>query len=94
MRVRFTLQARSDLRAIFDYIASDNAARARSFVDELEARCRQIAEQPELGPSRADLGVGLRMVVFGRYLIFYVTSGDLVRIVRVVHGVRNLTNLF
>lgn len=61
-------RAVADLEEIADYIARDNPARAASFIAELAAKCRIIAETPELHPARADLAPNLRMAVHGRYL--------------------------
>jgi plasmid stabilization system protein ParE len=45
-RLVFAPAAEDDLIEIGAYIASDNPARALSFIDELEAKARQIAEHP------------------------------------------------
>jgi toxin ParE1/3/4 len=89
-------RAAADLEEIADYIARDNSARAASFVAELEAKCRAVAASPELYPARDDLAPGLRMAVHGRYLVIYrdLPRDGVVRIERVLHGARNLPQLF
>ncbi len=72
------------------YIADDNPARAESFVAELEAKARRLAEWPGSYPTRDDISPGLRAAVHGRYLLLYREIEDEVRIVRVVHGARDL----
>ena len=91
MRFRFSRQAESDIEEIGDFIARDNPARAVSYIQELRARCRQLAGFPEAAPARKALGEDVRMVVFGRYLILYVVHQDVLEIRRVVHGARELT---
>ncbi|WP_207101817.1 type II toxin-antitoxin system RelE/ParE family toxin [Paracoccus shandongensis] len=86
--------ARADLFEIGDFIALDNPEQAASFVAEIEARIRQIAERPGSFPARDDLYEGLRAARHGRYLIFFVEAGDEVRIVRVLHGARDLPGMF
>ena len=88
-------RAAAYLEEIADYIARDNPARAASFVAELEAICRSVAAMPELHPARPDLAPGLRMVVHGRYLVFYRDLSDqgVMRVERVMHSARNLTRL-
>ncbi|MBW7922126.1 MAG: type II toxin-antitoxin system RelE/ParE family toxin [Rubellimicrobium sp.] len=84
---------RADLKEIGDYIARDNPVRARSFMRELNARMAEIARRPRSFPLRSDLGPGLRAAQHGPYLIFFVETDATVRIVRVLHGARNLPQL-
>ena len=85
--------ARADLIEIGDFIAQDNPGRALSFLAELEAKMLQTAERPESFPARDDVHEGLRSARHGRYLIFFLDAGDEVRIVRVLHGARDLLGL-
>lgn len=85
--------ARTDLIEIGDFIALDNPARAASFVAEIEAKMAQVAERPTGFSSRDDLHKGLRSARHGRYLIFFAEFDDEVRIVRVLHGARDLPEL-
>ncbi len=75
-------------------IAEDSPKRAESFVAELEAKARHLAEWPSSHPARDDISPGLRAAVHGRYLLLYRDLEDEVRIVRVVHGARNLPRIF
>jgi toxin ParE1/3/4 len=90
MRFRFSRRAEADIEGIGDYIARDNPDRAATFVAELRAHCRVLADFPEAAPLRPGLGNDIRMAVHGRYLILYVARGELLEIRRVVHGARNL----
>jgi toxin ParE1/3/4 len=95
MRCAFTPLAEADLEAIADYIARDNPRRALTFVQELRERCAKIAEMPRAAPQRSELGEGVRVVTFGRYLICYAErDGGQVVIERIVHGARSLRDLF
>ena len=82
--------ARVDLIEIGDFIAQDNPERAVSFMDEIEAKMAQTAERPGSFPTRDELYEGLRSARHGRYLIFFFEDGDEVRVVRVLHGARDL----
>lgn len=93
MRLTFSPQAAIDLEEIGDYIARENPARAVSFLDEIEAHCRRIAEMPEALPTRDDLALGLRMAVHGNYLILFRVVEDTVRVERIVHGARKIEGL-
>jgi toxin ParE1/3/4 len=93
-RLVFTPAARDDLLEIGAYIADDDPVRAESFIAELERKAEQIAERPRSFPERADISAGLRAAVHGRYLLLFRELDDEVRIVRVVHGARNLQQMF
>ncbi len=86
--------AQADLIDIGDFIAQDNPARALSFMTEIEAKMLQAAERPESFPARDDVHEGLRSARHGRYLIFFLDAGNEVRIVRVLHGARDLPRVF
>jgi toxin ParE1/3/4 len=90
MKVSFAPAAQADLVDIAIYIAEDNADRALSFVDELEAKCFKLGQQPGLGTRREELIDGLRMLPYGRYLIFYREQTGALRIERIMHSARDI----
>lgn len=90
----FSVLAREDLRQIARYIARDNPARARTFVNELRERCTRLISQPNQGISREECAPGLRMISHGRYLIFYGAFEDDIHIDRVLHGARDVRRNF
>ena len=94
MRCEISPRARLDLREIGDYIAQDNPRRAVSFIDELVAHCHRITSQPGIGVLREELARDLRMQPHGRYLIFYRVEGEVVSIIRVLHGARDVGHRF
>ena len=93
MRFRFSRRAEADLDEITAYIGRDNPARAVSFVGELREHCRGLVAFPEARRLRPELGEGVRLSVFGNYVVLYVLHPDLLEIRRVVHGARDLANL-
>lgn len=93
MELTFSPKAATDLEEIGDYIARENPSRAMSFLSEIEARCQQIAEMPSAFPSRKDLAPELQMAVHGRYLILFRVLSGTVRIERIVHGARQISDL-
>jgi len=94
MRLVFTPLAEADLEAIGDYIARDNPGRALTFIRELRGRCERITDMPRAAPLRPELGAGVRVVTFGRYLICYAERDGQVVIERIVHGARSPEDLF
>lgn len=89
-RLEFSPEATADLADIGGYIARDDPQRARSFVDELEARCAGLIEYPDTGRSRPELAPHLRSKPHGHYLIFYTPGPEVVRIERILHGARDV----
>lgn len=92
MKCVFSTFAELDLEEIGDYIARDNPRRALSFIGEIRERCYNIVAFPEAAPLREEFGAGIRVIPFGRYLIFYTIHSDTVRIERILSGSRLLSN--
>jgi toxin ParE1/3/4 len=93
MKYRISDEAKRDLAGIGRYIAQDNPIRAVSFVDELTAKFRAVAERPMSFPVRADLPPELRAALHRPYLILFRVAEDSVDIARVLHGARDIPNL-
>ena len=91
MKFRISVQAAREIRGIGEYIARDNPDRANSFIEELHARVREIADRPLSFPSRADLAPDLRCALHRPYLILFRISDDAVEIIHVIHGARDVT---
>ena len=90
MIVTLTSEAEADLEAIGDYIAKDNPDRAISFVEEIVARCLQLAQTPHayaIVPRFAHLGIRKR--TFGNYLILYRVLDDQVEVLHIVNAARD-----
>ena len=85
--------ADADLGEIYEWIASDNPAAAERLVTRLATSARNLAAFPERGAPRPELGVEVRSLVVGRYLILYRVEPERVDIVRFVHGARELDGL-
>jgi toxin ParE1/3/4 len=94
MQCLFSPRAEADLEEIGDYIARDNPTRAVTFIREIRELCQNITAVPEGNLLRPDLGEGIRMAPFRRYLVFYTVGTDSVRIERILHGARDIPNLF
>ena len=92
--VLFSELANDDLTEIWVYVSSARGDDfADRYLDDLSIRIGQLAENPELGRVRDDIRLHARMMVLAPHLILYEFSGNVVRIVRVVHGKRDLTKL-
>lgn len=93
MKYRISGEAQRDLVAIGQYIAQDNPARALSFIDEITAKFRHVAERPLSFPAREDWHPDLRSALHRPYVIVFRVADDHVDIVRVFHGARDIPNL-
>ena len=88
-----TRQAEEDLLEIWDYIAADNPAAADGLLDEIDAACATLAENPNAGRLREELALALRSLPVGNYVIFYRPQADGIVLIRVLHGARDLPEL-
>jgi toxin ParE1/3/4 len=86
--------AERDIEDIGDYIAEDNPDRAVSFIVEIHGQCQKIALSPQNYRLRPELGSNIRSCVLGNYVIFFTHFEEIVRILRILHGARNLSGLF
>ena len=93
MRIELSSFIESDLEEIADYIALDNPGRALSFIHEMRAKFRLIAQNPMLYRLRPEIGEEARLAVMGNYVILFHIVGRVVRIERVVYGGRDLADL-
>ena len=93
MRVSFRPAVAGDLRDIGHFIAKDDVDRAVTFVAELLEKCRAIAERPKVGRLRPELGESVRSRAYRSYVILYRIERDRVRILRIVHGARDIERL-
>ena len=94
LHCEFSPLAELDIEEIGDYIARDNPSRAVSFIREIRERVAIIRAAPLAAPLRQELGEGIGMVPVGRYLIFYVVHPETIRVERILHGARNIPDLF
>jgi toxin ParE1/3/4 len=83
--------AERDLEEILDYLNEHSPPAAERFVAELATRCQLLTTQPFIGRARDDLRAGLRSIVVGNYVVFFLPTDDQIQIRRVIHGARNIT---
>lgn len=93
MRIRRLPQAVRDVDAIWDRIAADDPAAATRLIKRIADTAAMLADFPESGAARPEIGEGMRSLVSEKYLILYRVGPDSVDIVRVIHGARNLLGL-
>ena len=90
-----TLQAGRDLLEIWVYVAEQRSIEAaNTLLRTIEAKCEQLAEMPGMGRRRDELLPGLRSFPQGKYAIYYRPTDDGIRVMRVLHGARNVSDFF
>ena len=94
MRLELSPFVERDLEDIAAWIARDNPGRAVTFIQDIRAKLRDIERAPLLYRLRPDIGDDARMATVGRHAILFRVDGDMVRIERIVHGGRDLPDLF
>lgn len=86
-------RAREDLIELWSYIAADSPGAADRLLDEIGDKLRMLAASPRLGPARPDIAEGVRLFPVRRYVILYRELPDGIEVVRVVHGMRRLSDM-
>jgi toxin ParE1/3/4 len=89
MTGHFILRPRAlrDLEDIWDYtIANWGARQAESYVRQVNEAFEALAENPNLGRSCEQIRVGYRKYLVGFHVVFYREVGDVVEVVRILHG--------
>ncbi len=96
LKIRYLKTAETDLEEIFDYIAKDNPTAAISLLEKFDESIAQLAFNPGLGVVPKDnrlKKLGYRILIVGKYLVFYVVKPRTVQIRRVIHGARQFSFL-
>jgi toxin ParE1/3/4 len=97
MAHRLSPRAEADLDEIWLYVARESSSleTADRLIDAITDRFCRLADFPWMGRSREqDFGPGFRSFAVGEYVIVYCVDGEDVLILRVVHGRRQLEDLF
>jgi toxin ParE1/3/4 len=91
MKVALSETALADLAYIGAYITDSGSSQADAIVDEITDRCHRLGRTPlafPLVPRQEDSGI--RRCVSGSYLIFYRIVDDMLQVLRVLHGARDV----
>jgi len=84
MALFWTPEAIQDRNEIYDYIEADNPTAALALDELFSEKADRLVDQPGLG--RLGRSAGTReLVAHQNYILVYDVSGDLVRILRVLH---------
>lgn len=90
MKVFVSEQADADLLQIVTYLVERNPGAAYSIAREIDRKFENLSRFPFIGRERSSLAPGLRSVVAGMNVIFYVVESDRIVVVRVLDGRRDV----
>ena len=79
-----------DLEDIWSYIAEDNTKAADALYNKIQEKFHKLAEAPQIGRNRPEIGEGIRSFPIGNYVVFYRIVSEGVYISRVLHGKRDI----
>ena len=94
MKIRWTDPAIESLRNLHSYIAKDSEIYASSFVQRIVLAVEKLTDFPRLGrvvPEADDETI--RKLLYQHYRIIYRIKSELVEILTVIHGRRDLGSL-
>jgi toxin ParE1/3/4 len=86
MRIVLSDKADSDLLRIYRCLGERSPAAADTFIQRIDANLKNLARFPFIGRERSSLAAGLRSLVVGLYLVFYVVEAEQIVVVRVIDG--------
>lgn len=84
----WTNVAQDDLRSIARYIVARDGRRrtARKITREIRDKCEHYARHPLTGTARGDLGDGLRIFSYQRWVVVFRPIDEGIEIIRVFDG--------
>lgn len=96
-QIRLSIQAESDLRSIYDYIAFElqSPMNALGQINRLEKHIGWLADFPESHPlydKEPWKSRGLRVLYVDKYIVFYIlaTAKQEVTVIRIMYGRRDV----
>ena len=92
--VRFSPFAETDVEDIFSYFAQFSVGSSRKVLKELAQKFKLLAENPKIGRTHDEFIINLRSFPYKNYVIFYFPIENGVEIYRVLHGARDIEDLF
>ncbi|WP_339894791.1 type II toxin-antitoxin system RelE/ParE family toxin [uncultured Algibacter sp.] len=88
-------EADFDLEAIFDYTEySRGFNQAVKYLNHLDVVIEQLVSNPLIGRKRHELKLGLHSIIEQEHFIFYRIMKNHIRIVRVLHGSKDIPKHF
>ena len=95
MMLRYSPEARKDIKDLYDYISTDliNPTAAAKITEEILRKCSNLAEFPMLGTDLSEKTgrePDLRYLVLGRHIAIYRIEEPFVSIIRIMDVGRDI----
>ena len=88
-------EAIRDILEAWSFVATNNGeAAADAFVAKIRQKTDALATQPSIGRRRPELGTDVRSLPVDSYLIFYRPIRGGIRVIRLLHGKRDIEAAF
>lgn len=95
-RIKRSPRAKADILIAARSIAEQSGNReiAKRWIDSVDEKIKLLAQHPQAGERRADLGRDIRVFAAGNYLVFYRPTAKGIEVLRVLHGARDVPEVF
>ena len=95
-RISLSLLAQADLESVWNHIGIEkhSPVAARRQIERIYEALSFLSDNQLMGEARPDLRSDLRCLSTGNYVIFYIAAIDGIEVERVVHGSRDVGELF
>lgn len=88
-------EADNDLNDIFDYTAQDHGFdQAILYLMAFESIFKSLVNNPKIGRQRDEIKPGLYSLTEQQHVVFYTILKKKIRIIRVLHGRKDIPNQF
>ncbi len=92
-RVEITRAAERDAISIYEYIERKSPQRAAKWFAEIERQMRTLSQLPTrcpIIPEADEIGAEYRHLIWGNYRTIFRIEGNIVYVLRVIHGAQLL----
>jgi toxin ParE1/3/4 len=93
-RIHTTRRAAIDVTTIWSYIAERSFPSADEWVVSVDEKLRLLAANPTMGERVDYLRAGARRVTLGKFVLYFESIDNGIRLLRVVHSARQIDELF
>ncbi|MFI5457089.1 MAG: type II toxin-antitoxin system RelE/ParE family toxin [Isosphaerales bacterium] len=91
--VRRSPQAETDLEMILIDLNQKYRAAAERYAAAFDEKSQTLARFPEIGRLRPEIAPNVRSTLVHPYVVFYRLEGEVVQIIRILHGKRDLRSI-
>ena len=94
MKLRYTPEARADIREMREYIRETlkNPLAANRSITKILESCSRLKKQPRMGialAEKVERETDLRYLISGKHIIFYQVGENAVSVIRILYGRTN-----